>query len=74
MADNKKATQEEIDAAKQTLDNELTKVKADVEIASSIVDVKTAQKRGVRYNLGGQRVGKAYKGIVIVDGAKTVRK
>lgn len=74
VADNKKATQDEVDAAKLVLDEALAQVKADVEIASSIVDVKTAQKRGVRYNLGGQRVGKAYKGIVIVDGAKTVRK
>ena len=74
VADNPKATQEEVDAAKQTLDEALAKAKADVEIASSIADVKTAPKSGLRYNLSGQRVGKAYKGIVIVDGAKTVKK
>lgn len=74
VADNPKATQEEVDAAKQALDEALAKAKADVEIASSIADVKTAQKSGQRYNLSGQRVGKAYKGIVIVDGAKTIKK
>ena len=31
-------------------------------------------KKGVRYNLAGQRVGKNYKGIVIENGHKVVRK
>lgn len=74
VADNRKATQEEVDAAKQALDEALAKAKADVEIASSVATVKTVKSSGVRYNLSGQRVGKAYKGIVIVDGAKTIRK
>ena len=74
VADNKKATQEEVDAAKQALDEALAKAKADVEIASSIATVKTAKGSGVRYNLSGQRVGRAYKGIVVVDGTKTIRK
>ncbi len=36
--------------------------------------VSTAVENGVRYNLAGQRVGNDYKGIVIVNGKKYVRK
>lgn len=34
----------------------------------------TTQNAGAVYNLAGQRVGKSYKGIVIVNGKKTIRK
>lgn len=34
----------------------------------------TTQNAGTVYNLAGQRVGKSYKGIVIVNGKKTIRK
>ena len=36
--------------------------------------VSTAVENGVRYNLAGQRVGNDYKGIVIVNGKKVIRK
>lgn len=40
---------------------------------TAISGVKTATaKNGQRYNLAGQRVGSDYKGIVIMDGRKTV--
>lgn len=36
--------------------------------------VSTSVENGVRYNLAGQRVGKDYKGIVIVNGKKMLNK
>ena len=36
--------------------------------------VNTLVETGVRYNLAGQRVGNDYKGIVVVNGKKYLRK
>ena len=41
---------------------------------TSIKAVETAEVSGTVYNLAGQKVGKDYKGIVIVNGKKVVRK
>ncbi len=41
---------------------------------TSIKAVETAEVSGTVYNLAGQKVGKDYKGIVIVNGKKFVRK
>ena len=41
---------------------------------TSIKAVETAEISGTVYNLAGQKVGKDYKGIVIVNGKKFVRK
>ena len=41
---------------------------------TSIKAVETAEVSGIVYNLAGQKVGKDYKGIVIVNGKKFVRK
>ena len=42
--------------------------------AASINTVKVAAQNGVIYNLSGQKVGKDYKGIVIVNGRKFMQK
>ena len=42
--------------------------------ATSIKAVETAEVSGTVYNLAGQKVGKDYKGIVVVNGKKVVRK
>ena len=41
---------------------------------TSIKAVETAEVSGTAYNLAGQKVGKDYKGIVVVNGKKFVRK
>ena len=41
---------------------------------TSIKAVETAEVSGTVYNLAGQKVGKDYKGIVIVNGKKVIRK
>ena len=33
-----------------------------------------ASSNGLRYNLGGQRVGQTYKGVVITDGQTVITK
>ena len=49
--------------------------KSDVSTAISAVGVTRAQAHdGVAYNLAGQRVGKDYKGVVIINGKKVVRR
>ena len=42
--------------------------------AASINTVKVAAQNGVIYNLSGQKVGKDYKGIVIMNGKKFMQK
>ena len=43
--------------------------------ASSVEAIKTIVKTdGVMYNLAGQKVGKDYKGIVIMNGKKYMQK
>ncbi len=44
------------------------------EETDGIKSVSTKVENGVRYNLAGQKVGADYKGIVIVNGKKIVRK
>ena len=42
--------------------------------ATAIAGIETLKNAGVIYNLAGQRVGKDYKGIVIVNGKKMLNK
>ena len=44
------------------------------EETDGIKAVSTAVENGVRYNLAGQKVGADYKGIIVVNGKKYVRK
>ena len=44
------------------------------EETDGIKAVSTKVENGVRYNLAGQKVGADYKGIVIVNGKKYMRK
>ena len=44
------------------------------EDATAIKAVKTAAEKGAIYNLAGQKVNAAYKGVVIKDGKKYIQK
>ncbi len=44
------------------------------EEATAIKSVKTATEKGAIYNLAGQKVNAAYKGVVIKDGKKYIQK
>ena len=44
------------------------------DVADGIQNVTVTNRAGAAYNLGGQRVDDNYKGIVIVDGVKVMRK
>ncbi len=49
--------------------------KNNVSTAISNINVKAVQAQdGAAYNLAGQRVGKDYKGVVIINGKKVVRR
>ena len=42
--------------------------------ATAIKTVKAAAEKGAIYNLAGQKVNAAYKGVVIKDGKKYIQK